>query len=47
MDGSNLKGNFAFRETPKRVDYLLYLNANNPIAVVEAKDNTHSVSHGL
>ena len=39
----NLKGNFAFRETPKRVDYLLYLNANNPIAVVEAKDNTHSV----
>ena len=43
----NLKGNFAFRETPKRVDYLLYLNANNPIAVVEAKDNTHSVSHGL
>lgn len=26
----NLKGNFAFRETPKRVDYLLYLNANNP-----------------
>lgn len=35
----NLKGNFVFREKPKRADYLLYLNANNPIAVVEAKDN--------
>ena len=43
----NLKGNFAFREKPKRADYLLYLNANNPIAVVEAKDNKHSVSYGL
>lgn len=43
----NLKGNFVFREKPKRADYILYLCANNPIAIVEAKDNTHSVSHGL
>ena len=43
----NLKGNFVFREKPKRADYILYLNANNPIAVVEAKDNKHSVAHGL
>lgn len=43
----NLKGNFVFREKPKRADYILYLSANNPIAVVEAKDNNHSVSHGL
>lgn len=43
----NLKGNFVFREKPKRADYILYLNANNPIAIVEAKDNTHNVSHGL
>jgi len=43
----NLKGNLVFREKPKRADYLLYLSHNNPIAVVEAKDNTHSVSHGL
>lgn len=43
----NLKGNFVFREKPKRADYLLYLNANNPIAVIEAKDNRHAVSHGL
>ena len=43
----NLKGNFVFREKPKRADYILYLNAEKPIAVVEAKDNTHPVSHGL
>ncbi len=43
----NLKGNFVFREKPKRADYILYLNANNPIAVIEAKDNRHSISHGL
>lgn len=43
----NLKGNFVFREKPKRADYILYLNANNPIAVIEAKDNNHSISHGL
>ena len=43
----NLKGNFVFREKPKRADYILYLNANNPIAIVEAKDNKHSISHGL
>ncbi len=43
----NLKGNFVFRETPKRADYVLYLNANNPIAIIEAKDNKHSISHGL
>ena len=43
----NLKGNFVFREKPKRADYILYLNANNPIAIIEAKDNNHSISHGL
>lgn len=43
----NLRGNLAFREKPKRADYLLYLSANNPIAVIEAKDNTHSISYGL
>ena len=40
-------GNLVTRSAPKRADYLLYLNANNPIAVVEAKDNNHSVSFGL
>lgn len=43
----NLKGNFVFCEKPKRADYILYLNANNPIAIIEAKDNKHSISHGL
>lgn len=43
----NIKGNLVFREKPKRADYILYLNANNPIAVIEAKDNNHSVSYGL
>ena len=43
----NLKGNFVFREKPKKADYVLYINANNPIAIVEAKDNKHTVSFGL
>lgn len=43
----NLKGNVVVREAPKRADYILYLNDNNPIAIVEAKDHTHSISHGL
>ncbi len=43
----NLKGNFVTREKPKKADYVLYLNKNKPIAIVEAKDNKHSVSFGL
>ena len=43
----NIKGNLVFREPPKRADYVLYLSSNNPIAIVEAKDNNHSVSFGL
>lgn len=43
----NLKGNFAVREKPKRADYVLYLSDNNPIAIIEAKDNNHSISFGL
>lgn len=43
----NLRGNIVSRGPAKRADYLLYINANNPIAVVEAKDNNHSISHGL
>ncbi len=43
----NLKGNLTFREPAKKADYLLYISANNPIAVVEAKDNNHSISYGL
>ncbi|MEN6316154.1 MAG: DEAD/DEAH box helicase family protein [Clostridiaceae bacterium] len=43
----NLKGNFVFREKAKKADYVLYINTNNPIAIVEAKDNNHTVSSGL
>lgn len=43
----NLKGNMEWREKPKKADYLLYLNQYHPIAVVEAKDNNHSISYGL
>ncbi len=43
----SLRGNLARRGNPKKVDYLLHLSANNPIAVVEAKDNNHSVSYGM
>ena len=43
----NIKGNMAYREKAKKADYLLYLNKYNPIAVVEAKDNNHTISYGL
>lgn len=43
----NIHGNIAHREKPKKADYILYINANNPIAIVEAKDNNHSVSYGM
>ena len=43
----NLRGNLVSRAQPKKADYVLYINANNPIAIVEAKDNKHAVSAGL
>lgn len=43
----NLRGNKVSRETPKKADYVLYFAKNNPLAVVEAKDNNHSVSFGM
>ncbi len=43
----NIKGNVVVRENPKKADYVLYMSDNNPIAVVEAKDNKHSIAAGL
>lgn len=43
----NLRGNLVSRESPKKADYILFLNKNYPIAVVEAKDNNHSASFGM
>lgn len=47
-DGAvDLRGNLVFRQDPKRADYVLYREDNYPIAIVEAKDNNHSVEFGL
>ena len=43
----NLKGNIVSREAPKKADYILYINKERPIAIVEAKDNNHIVSFGM
>jgi type I restriction enzyme R subunit len=43
----NLRGNLVARGKAKYADYLLYYNRATPIAIVEAKDANHSVSHGM
>lgn len=43
----NLKGNLVARGKPKFADYVLYYNRATPIAIVEAKDATHSVGFGM
>nr|WP_220451867.1 DEAD/DEAH box helicase family protein [Amedibacillus dolichus] len=43
----NLKGNVVRRMSPKKADYVLWLNKGKPIAIVEAKDNNHSISYGM
>lgn len=43
----NLKGNCVSRKKAKYADYILYYNKNKPIAIVEAKDNNHTISFGL
>ena len=43
----NLRGNITVRENSKKADYVLYISNNKPIAIVEAKDNNHTVSFGL
>lgn len=42
-----VKGNKTARGERKRADFILYLKPNIPIAVIEAKDNNHSVGSGL
>ena len=43
----SLKGNRPIREASKKADYILSIRSNSPIAVVEAKKNKLSASHGL
>lgn len=42
-----VKGNLTKRGKSKRADYILYYKPNIPIAIIEAKDNTHSVKSGI
>lgn len=42
-----VRGNLTRRGKAKKADYILYYKPNIPIAVVEAKDNNHSVGAGM
>ncbi|EHN8898446.1 DEAD/DEAH box helicase family protein [Enterobacter hormaechei subsp. xiangfangensis] len=42
-----VKGNLTTRGKRKRADYILYYKPNIPVAVIEAKDNKHSVMDGI
>lgn len=42
-----VRGKLMARGKKKRVDYLLLLKPNIPLAVIEAKDNHHSVGDGM
>ena len=42
-----VKGDKVSRGERKRADYILYYKSNIPIAIIEAKDNTHSIGFGL
>jgi type I restriction enzyme R subunit len=42
-----VRGRLVSRGKAKRADYILYRRPNIPIAVIEAKDNNHSVGSGM
>ncbi|HLP87288.1 MAG TPA: DEAD/DEAH box helicase family protein [Nostocaceae cyanobacterium] len=42
-----VRGKLASRGKQKRADYVLYYQAGIPLAVIEAKDNNHSVGAGM
>lgn len=42
-----VQGKLHTRGTRKRADYILYFKPNMPIAIIEAKDNKHSVGDGM
>ena len=42
-----VRGNATARGKRKKADYLLYYKPNLPLAIVEAKDNKHSVGAGM
>lgn len=42
-----VRGKITARGTRKRADYILYYKPNIPIAIIEAKDNNHSLRAGI
>ena len=42
-----VRGKLTARGKRKRADYILYYKTNIPIAIIEAKDNNHSVRSGI
>ena len=42
-----VRGRLVTRGKAKRADYILYYKPNIPLALIEAKDNTHSVADGM
>ena len=42
-----VRGKLVTRGKAKRADYVLYIKPNIPIALIEAKDNNHSVGDGM
>src|SRR3954471_14438015 len=42
-----VRGRLVTRGKGKRADYVLYIKPNIPLALVEAKDNTHAVGDGM
>ena len=42
-----MRGKLVSRGKGKRADYILYYKPNQPIAVIEAKDNAHSIGAGI
>ena len=42
-----VKGKLHARKQPKRADYVLFYKPNIPIAVIEAKDNSHTIASGM
>lgn len=42
-----VKGNVTVRGKAKKADYILYYKPNIPVAIIEAKNNQHSVNAGI
>jgi len=42
-----VRGKITARGSRKRADYILYYKPNIPIAIIEAKDNNHSINAGI